>query len=350
MPAYALPGTEVGPRRARVLGVCAVALTAVLLLAWRMAPEERASDEIRIGLVTSSVGAGVESGTEVRLDGVKVGSVRSISTTGPGRKTIELTLNRSQLFGLSDALAVDYAPDNLFGITALQLRSQSGGNSLIDGATVDLTGPEAGRVRDATLAALLKSTGLLTDSVLTPDLAELLSTLSRDVGAFTPLLQAIGATTRAYVETRQLAPSFLLDQYGSALAGLPPMITGGLDVLEAAYTNQYFRDPDNLARFKEMFGGIQNQLLPVVTQTFTTARPHFAGLLPVATTVLDQIPRAVGDPARSGTQLTELLDRLARAFRDTPSGPVLDAEVRFDLVPGLAGPLSSILPAPKEGR
>ncbi|MEU4316335.1 hypothetical protein [Nocardia sp. NPDC024068] len=350
MPAYALPGTEVGPRRARVLGICAVALTAVLLLAWRVAPEGRSADEIRIGLVTSGVGAGVESGTEVRLDGVKIGSVRSISTTGPGRKTIELALTRSQLFGLSDALGVDYAPDNLFGITALQLRSHTGGTTLTDGMTVDLTGPEAGRVRDATLAALLKSTGLLTGSVLTPDLAELLSTLSRDVGAFTPLLQAIGATTRAYVETRQLAPSFLLDRYGSALAGLPPMITGGLDVLEAAYTNQYFRNPENLAEFRELFGGIQNQLLPVVTQTFTTARPYFADLLPVATTMLDQIPAAVGDPAHSGAQLTELLDRLARAFRDTPSGPVLDAEVQLDLVPGLTGPLSSILPAPKEGR
>ncbi|MGV9633200.1 hypothetical protein ACWDO0_03365 [Nocardia rhamnosiphila] len=350
MPAYALPGSEVGPRRARILGVCAVLLTAVLLLAWRAVPEDRAADEIRIGLVTSGVGAGVESGTEVRLDGVKVGSVRSIGTHGPGRKIVELTLNRSQLFGLSDALGVDYAPDNLFGITALQLRSHSGGAPLTDGATVDLTGPEAGRVRDATLAALLKSTGLLTDSVLTPDLAELLSTLSRDVGAFTPLLQAIGATTRAYVETRQLAPSVLLDRYGSALAGLPPMITGGLDVLEAAYTNQYFRDPENLAKFKEMFGGIQDQLLPVVTQTFTTARPHFADLLPVVTTILDRVPPTVGDPARSGAQLTELLDRLTRAFHDTPEGPALDAAVELDIVPGLAGPLSSLLPAPKEGR
>ncbi|MFC8047495.1 MlaD family protein [Nocardia sp. NPDC057353] len=343
MPAYSLSGTEVGPRRARTIGLCTVALAAVLLLAWRVVPEGRPADEIRVELVTGAVGAGVEPGTDVRLDGVRVGSVRAIDTAGPGRKTVELALSGSRLFGLTDALSVEYAPDNLFGITALQLRANPGGTALADGTTVDLTGPEASRVRDATLAALLKSTGLLTDSVLTPELAELLGTLSRDVGAFTPLLQAIGATVRAYVETRELPPSVLLAQFGSALAGVPPMITGGLDVLDAAYSNQYFRTPENLARFKEMFGGIDTRLLPVVTQTFTTARPHFEGLLPIATTVLDQIPRTVGDPDRTGAQLTELLDRLARAFRETPDGPVLTAEVELDVVPGLAGPLAAIV-------
>lgn len=343
MPAYTLSGTEVGPARARAIGLGAVALAAVLLLGWQLIPERRAADEIRVGLVTGAVGAGVEAGTDVRLDGVRIGSVLAIDTAGPGRKTVELALSGSQLFGLTDALSVEYAPDNLFGITALHLRSHPGGSALTDGATVDLTGPEASRVRDATLAALLKSTGMLTDSVLTPELARLIGTLSRDVGAFTPLLQAVGATVRAYVETRELPPSLLLARYGSALAGLPPMLTGGLDVLNAAYSNQYFRTPENLARFTEMFGGIDHQLLPVVTQTFTTARPHFEGLLPIATTVLNQIPRALGDPDATGARLTELLDRLERAFRAGPDGPVLTAEVELDVVPGLAGPLAALV-------
>ncbi|WP_157171922.1 hypothetical protein [Nocardia higoensis] len=348
MPAYLLSGADVGPRRARIIGVCAVFATMAACLGWRAYPESRPLDEIRVELLTTRVGVGVESGTDVRLDGVRIGSVVSITAPEPGRKSIELALTRSQLFGLTDTVAVDYAPGNLFGITTLQLHSRPGGAELTDGATVDLTDPAAGRVRDATLSALLASTGLLTDQVLTPQLADLLSTLSRDVGAFTPLLQAIGATARAYVETRQHPPSFLLRQYGSALAGLPPMLTGGLDLLEAAYRNEYFAEPENMARFREMFDGIQYQLLPEVTRTFTTAEQYFAALLPIATTIFDRVPDAVGDPEVAAERLTEVLDRLGRTVRDTPQGPAVGVAVELDTVPGLATPLAAILTAPGE--
>src|SRR5690606_31334266 len=248
MPAYLLSGAEVGPRRARVIGLCAVLAALAACFAWRVYPESPPAHEIRVELVTGRVGVGVEAGTDVRLDGVRIGSVVSITAAEPGRKSIELALDSTQLFGLTDAVALDYAPGNLFGITTLQLRSRPGGAELTDGATIDLTeAPD--RVRDATLSSLLTSTGLLTDRVLTPRLAERLGTVSRDIGAFTPLFEAIGATARAYVETRQLPPSFLLRQYGSALAGLPPMLTGGLDLLEAAYRNEYFSEPENMARF-----------------------------------------------------------------------------------------------------
>lgn len=343
MPAYALPGTEVGPRRARVLGTLALVLALVGVLVWRVVPDSVPADEIRVALLVGEVGAGVGEGTDVRLDGVRVGSVSAIDSAGRSGQRIELTLNGSELFGLTNALRVDYAPGNLFGISAIELHSAAGGAVLADGSTVDLTEREADRVHDATLAALLKSTGQLTDEVLTPKLVELLGTVSRDLTAFTPLLEAIGATARSYAETRQLPPSLLFEQFGSALTGLPPMLTGALTLLYAEYTNKYLAVPDQLQRFSEMFAGIQYELLPTVTELLTTSERYFGEILPMISLVLDRLAASVSTPERSAQQLSELLTRLDTAFRDTPDGPVLTARIELDVVPGLAGPLAAML-------
>ncbi|WP_063012823.1 MlaD family protein [Nocardia nova] len=343
MPPYALPGTEVGPRRARILGIGAVALAAVLVVGWRLLPDSRPADEMRVDLVTAQVGEGVGAGTDVRLDGVRVGSVASVAMAGTGRQRIGLTLRRSQLFGLTDALTVDYAPGNLFGITALQLNPNSGGTRLRDGSTVDLSDRDADRVRDATLAALLESTGRLTDDVLTAKLTEVLRTTSHDISAFTPLLQAIGTTARSFTETQQLPPSMVLGQFGSALHGVPALLAGAAELLHADLTNQQLATKENVDRFSEMFNRVQNEMLPVATETLYTAQRNFGGLLPIAVTMLDQVAGSVSDPRRSESELRELLDRLGAGFHDSPSGPVLNARVDLTTVPGLATPLAALL-------
>ncbi|MEV5651057.1 MlaD family protein [Nocardia sp. NPDC052254] len=350
MPAYALPGTEVGPRRARVLGIGAVVIAALIIVVWQLIPDSRPADDIRVTLLTTHVGAGVAAGTDVRLDGVRVGSVDSVAIAGAGRQRIGLDLRRSQLFGLTDALTVDYAPGNLFGITTLQLNSMTGGAALHDGATVDLSSRDADRVRDATLTALLESTGQLTGDVLTPKLTELLRKTSHDISAFTPLLQAIGTTARSFTETQQLPPSVLLTQFGSGLAGVPGLLAGAAELLHSDLTNQQLRTRQDLTQFSEMFAGVQEQMLPVATTTLYTAQRYFEGFLPIASAFLDVVGGSVGAPQRSDAELGELLTRLGTGFHDSPSGPVLNARVDLDVVPGLAGPLSALLAHQPWGR
>ncbi|WP_067814536.1 MlaD family protein [Nocardia inohanensis] len=341
MPEYALSGTEVGPRRARILGACALAVVTLFTLGARILPDSAPADRITVVLLVGQVGEGVGAGTDVRLDGVRVGAVRGIDFAGQGRRKLELSLLRSQLFGLSDSLAVDFAPANLFGVSAIELHTGTGGAALSDGSVVDLTGAGADRLRDATLAALLNSTGELTRGVLTPQLAQLLSKFARDLDAFTPLLQAIGTTARSYADTRELPPSVLFERSGAALAGVAPMLTGSLTLLYASYNNGYLRDEEHIAKFAQLWPGVQNELLPVVTQLFGTAEPYFSGLLPIVTVVLDRVTGSVSDPVRSAGELRELLRRLDAAFRAGPDGPVLRTQVELDPVPGLSAPLAA---------
>ncbi|MFR9749842.1 MlaD family protein [Nocardia sp. 004] len=343
MPAYTLPGTEVGPRRARILGTGVLVVAILIAVIWRFVPDSAAAERIGIALVVSYVGEGIGPGTEIRLDGVRVGTVDTIDFAGRDRRRLTLSLDRSQLFGLTTGLKVDYVPGNLFGVSALELHPDTGGDTLVDGATIDLTGQNSSRVRDATLASLVNSTGDLTAQVLTPQLAQLLNTSARDLDAFTPLLQAIGTTVRAYTETRQMPPSQLFDSFGTALSGIPPMLTGALTLLYASYDNGYLREDAHIQKFAQLWPNVQNQLLPALTQLFGTAEPYFSELLPIATVVLDRISGSVSDLMGSNGQLRDLLDRLDAAFRDGPSGPVLHTRVELDLVPGSTIPLAGVV-------
>nr|WP_232541858.1 MlaD family protein [Nocardia bovistercoris] len=293
-------------------------------------------------MVTERIGAGVETGTDVRVDGVRVGAVAAITVDARGHQRIELGLDGSEVADLTDALGVDYAPSNLFGITALQLRSGAGGAPLRRDTVIDLTS-DSTRVRDATLSTLLHSTGQLTDEVLTPALTDLLDRTARDLDAFMPLLEAIAVTARAVSETRQAPTSVLLDRFGAALAGMPPMLTGGMGVLYSVYTNDYFEDPEQLIRYRDTFSAVQTQLLPSVTRLLGTAGSQFATSLPVLTVLFDAIASSVGTPERSFQELGELLDRLDAAFRDTPTGPALAVRAELDLAPGLAIPLRALV-------
>ncbi|WP_280269005.1 MlaD family protein [Nocardia wallacei] len=349
MPAYILPGTEVGPRRARIIGVVAIVCAVVAALVWRGFPDSEPAGQIEISLITAQVGEGVAPGTDVRLDGVRVGSVSSIDGLGPGRQRIGLSLRDSQVVGLTEGLSVDYATGNLFGISAVDLHPGGGGAKLTGGSVIDLTGRNADRLKDATLSTLLESTGGLTADVLTPKLAALLATAARDVRALSPILQAIGTTVRSFTDTRLLPTALLLDRFGSTLEGVPAALTGGLTVVHSVYTNQYLSTPEHMTRYGRLFAEIQNQLLPTATRTAYTGQHYFSGLMPMTTAILDRLSASVGTPQRSADQLGDLLERLGAAFHDTPNGPMLNASVDLEVVPALAAPLSTMLglhPAP----
>ncbi|MEV6071396.1 mammalian cell entry protein [Nocardia sp. NPDC052001] len=335
MPAFGMPGVTASPTGARRAGVIATAVAVALLAGWRIAPFGPDPDTMSVTLLTDKVGAGIESGVDVRLDGVKVGTVSGIANAGTGRQRINLQLTRSQLFGLTDNLSIAYAPGNLFGISELTLRTGTGGRRLDDAAVVDLTGAEAGRVVDATISTLLQSLGQLTTQVLTPRLATVLSQISGDLKAFTPLLQTIVATAQQVADTQRLPSSFLLQQYGSTLSGLPYTTDGLLRVLDAFYNAPDLKSDADREKFDASVVLVRDHIDAALPTLLNTARPYFNGY----TDALAPVLTAFAHAAPPAAEVTELLDRLRAAMPDTPDGPVLRLDVALRGVPGLAVPL-----------
>lgn len=341
-----MPGVDATARNARLVGIGVVGIVAVLFAAWHLVPRGDDPNDVSVILLTEQVGEGVGSGSDVRFDGVKVGAVASIESAGSRRQQVELALDKSQLFDLTDALSIDYAPGNLFGISEIELNAGPGGRSLQDRSVVDLTGPAADRARDATMSTLLRSVGQLTTDVFSPQMVSVMNTVANDTKAFTPLFQTIVTTVESIADTQKLPPSFLFDQVGSSLAGVPPTLDGALHLLLTAYENEYMKSDTNRAKFDASFAMLQNQLLPAAARTLGSAHANLAGYVDLLTPILRMLAGTVPTPERSGRELGILLDRIDKTLRPTDNGPVLAVDVDLSGVPGLAAPLRAAVSAP----
>lgn len=342
MPAYGIPGVAIDRRRTRILGVLAVAVTALVAAGIRLAPADEGADTLAVTLLAEKVGTGIESGAAVRLDGVQVGRIESIEPARFGQR-ITLRLDSSQLFGLTDALSLDYAPGNLFGIGEMNLHPGEGGTALHDAQIVDLTGDQVRRAKDATISTFLGSMGRLTNDVLTPQLTSVLNKIATDTRAFTPLLQAIIVTLQGYTETRQLPADQLFTQWGSTLDGLPATTQGLIDLLSAPFDNRYLAQPGKVAKFDANLEMIYDKLFGGLTHTLDAGAAHYTGLTGILAPMLAALANTVPAPDASAADLRALLARVGAAMPDTPDGPVLRLSVDLRGVPALAVPLSALL-------
>ncbi|WP_162958563.1 MlaD family protein [Nocardia yunnanensis] len=317
------------------------------VFAWRGFATHRDDGLMRIQLRTSHTGEGINSGANVRLNGVQVGRITGVDSTPGGTQLITLAVDRSQLFGLSDSMRVDFAPANLFGISEIVLVRGQGGTALHDGSIVDLTA--AGRVNDVTMGSLLRSLSQTSLTVLTPQLTEVLNEFGSDIKAFTPLIEAMVGVSRAVADTQRYPSSFLIEQYASFFRGVASFSDGFVKLISEIYHIDVLRN--DRARFDIGVSLVADQLFPELSQLFRTANGALGGYSSSLAVLLGQLARTVPDPDRSHADLSELIDRLDRTFRPTPDGPQVGLDIVVRGMPGIAVPLlGGALPASMGGH
>ncbi len=333
MPNYAVPGVDTGRRRSYLVGLLALALAAALIGSWiggRSVPDD---NRIRIRLYANQIGEGIVSGTTVRLDGVPVGEVETVAAADRDRRLLVLDLDRGQTSGLTDALAVDYAPENLFGISAVALHARPGGAALRDDADIDVSD----RIDDVTMSTLLRRLTDVSTRVLTPTLTELLGRVSTDLEAFGPFLQAVVASSRAIADTQRYEPSYLLDQYAGFFGGLGEFSSSTFTLLDSVLGIEVFRNDH--AKYDATISLISDEAYPALAGVYSAGAPYNKPLIDMVAPLLAALTRSLPAPANARAELSELIDRLNLSFSDTGGGPALDVAVTLRGVPGVAVPL-----------
>ncbi|MVU77208.1 mammalian cell entry protein [Nocardia sp. ET3-3] len=318
---HSIPGVRIGRGRSLASGVITVLLTAATALAWHAAGERDAGTHLRIQLRTEQIGAGIATGTTVRFDDVAIGRIAEVRPIEQGRQLLTLDLDPAQTAGLTDALRVDYAPENLFSVSAVALRTAPGGTPLRDGQVIDL----AGRVNDVTMGALLRSLTQTATDVLTPKLTELLTQADTDLRAFTPVLQAVVSISRVVADTQQYPSSYLLARYAGFFAGFGSFTSATFKLAKAILDIPVFQqDRDRYNRSIEM---LRTGVLEGLATTVDTVHQSFGDFTDPLAPTLQALANTVPDPQLSHSQLTETLDRLDRMFTDTPDGPALNVTI-----------------------
>ncbi|MFB7722516.1 MlaD family protein [Nocardia sp. NPDC056100] len=321
MPNYAIPGVRIGRGPSRLLGVLTVLLVVAAVLGWNALQDRATGERLSIQLRTEQIGEGIATGTPVRFDGVAVGRVTAVKAAEQGRQLLTLELDPGQTASLTDALGVDYAPENLFGISAVALRGAPGGAPLRDGQVIDL----ADRVNDVTMGALLRSLTQTSTEVLTPQLTQLLTQVNSDLRAFSPVLRAVVELSRAVADTQQYPSSFLLDQYAGFLTGFGSFTSATFKLAKAILDIQIFQQDRD--RYDASITMLREGVLKGLATTFGTVHDSLGGFTDPLAPVVQALADTVPDPATSHAQLTETIDRLHRMFADSPDGPVLNVAV-----------------------
>ena len=330
MPIYGMPGVSTSRRTSMIVGIITVVLVLVACLVWRAIASAPDDSSIHVQLRTKVTGDGVSDGTGVRLNGTQVGKVIAVDGSPDGTRVITLGLDRTALIGLTDRLRIEYAPANLFGISEVVLHRGEGGTPLADGAEVDLTGDE--RVRDATMGTMLRTLSATTMTVLTPQLTDVLNKISTDFDAFAPFVEALVSVSRAVADSQQYPSSFLIQQYASFFNGAAQFGSGFVELIDRIYHIDVLRN--DRERFDIGVSLVVDQLFPLIRDVLGTARGSLSGYADSLAGVLGQLAQTVPRPNQSHAELTELIDRLDRTFRPTPTGPQVDAELLLRGLPG----------------
>ncbi|MFE3546859.1 MlaD family protein [Nocardia sp. NPDC059177] len=337
MPNYGMPGVAADRRTSRRTGGIILAVIAAVVLATVGYNQLATEDGLRIALHTEHLGDGISAGSQVRVDGVTVGEVAEVAPGERGTQQISLLLDADRLHGLDDSLAVDYAPTNLFGIAELELRRGTGGAPLREGAVLDLTGDNAGRVYDATMSAILRSLSQVGMTVTSPQMATVISQLAADFKAFTPLVQALITVAKTIADNQDVAPSELFGKLGPAFDG-GGQFAGAtmqvIDTLSEIKVTQVDKD-----RYDIGVGVVGGSILPALSTTLTTAGGHFAETTDMLAPMLAALAQMSPTPTRTGADLRALLTNLLAAMPAGPDGPVLNLDVELSGVPALAVPL-----------
>lgn len=332
-----MPGVAADRRTSRLTGAVILGIIAAVVLATVVYNNVKTEDGLRIALHTEHLGDGISAGSQVRIDGVTVGEVAEVAPGERGTQQISLLLDAERLHGIDDSLAVDYAPTNLFGIAELELRRGTGGAPLREGAVLDLTGANSGRVYDATMSAILRSLSQVGMTVTSPQMATVVSQLAADFKAFTPLVQALITVAKTIADNQDVSPSELFGRLGPAFAG------GGefagatmqvIDTLSEIKVTQVDKD-----RYDIGVGVIGGSILPALTTTVNTAGGHFAETTDMLAPMLYALAQMSPNPAQTGADLRALLTNLLGAMPVGPEGPVLNLDVELAGVPALAVPL-----------
>ncbi|SHU39839.1 virulence factor Mce family protein [Mycobacteroides abscessus subsp. abscessus] len=304
-----LRGTEDHQRRVMMCTGAAIAATAVLTYGvvslW---PVPEPDDTTKFVLTTPIVGEGIAVDAKVLLRGVAVGTVTALDHHG-GLTEVGIRLSRSDTRGLTDSFKYDFRPANTFGVSALSLDPQEGGNAIADGQHIDRA-PEI----NATMAQVLTGTVNFANKVLTDKLAALIGRSVDYTNALAPLLETGFALTSLIAQTQQEVPATLLARANQILEPLPVLADTVFTSVHGLRSRTSVNDPiENPGPLLGTIEGVGSSLLGKVGDVFGKYQRELGPTVEIAKSFADAVTSMI-QRSRGSVRLDKLLAGLTEVY------------------------------------
>ena len=327
-------------------GVFAVVVAVIVASVVWIYPLFRPDDSVKLTIDTPSVGPAVAAGTKVIMHGAEIGEVDEVAKTPSGDLRMSLSLRPEDIVGLTDRFDLDFRPANYFGITAVNLVNNPGGNEIRSGAEFQRT-----PTGDFTMSTMIEKGSIVVDGTLTDTMISTLDKMIRYADGLTPLIETGVTVADRIAQTQQQIPSELLTRMNDIVAVMPDFAHEALQMVLEVYNTKFnvpqadgTRVPDE-DRFSQADHGLDlaaNQLFGLAGALL---KSHDAELVPVVgliQEITDALPGLLA--ADSPAKIAALVDRYDSVFTDNGSGKTLNLDVRLDTMPSIAGALQGINP------
>lgn len=340
-----LRGTDL--QQARTVNIVALVVIVVVAVAFVVMVWVRPHYEKPGGLPLSVdvpyVGPGVGKGTKVILRGDVVGEVSTLRKTDDGLR-LGLVLTPDQIHGLTDSFAVDYRPQNYFGISAVNLVAKTGGGQLIPDTILNRV--PAG---DYTMSTMLEKGSLAIDGTLTTSMITTLDKVIRYTDGLTPLIQSGIVFADRVAKTQQAMPSVLLGRMDDILDVLPAFSDQAIVALYNMFDTQFnVKMPDGSRRVDDWHmdqadGGLYlaaNNLFGAAGHLLASHKNELTPDVQLVQALTDAVPHLL-DGGAALPKISGLVDRYNRAFSGAGPGRTLNLRLDLDEFPALAAPLAA---------
>lgn len=318
------PGRTASRRQLRMRGLIAVILLLCIGLVLTRYARGDFEDSFRVTVMADTIGDGLVTGADVKLNGFAIGRVAEIENSGFGHQRIELKLDRDQVGQLTDKVRARFASTTMFGSTGVELLNIGGGAPLEEGATLRIGADSTQATVTDALSKLSRIAGVLSDD----DTLELLRFLTAETqGVGTTISALLGAARMLRDGQRGSLRKYLAvgAEMSSGVAEVTPLVVGG--VVDLIAQAEFFGSEANRTKVNTAISGLNERLLRDGGDVLAAHQQELVDVVDVAMDLVIPIGMSLGTIAPAYGRLPGLIANIRGAFPEVAGRPQLQLEL-----------------------
>ncbi|MEV6768516.1 MlaD family protein [Nocardia sp. NPDC051030] len=277
--------------------------------------------QFTLNVEAEQVGEGIVEGADVKMDGLRIGTIAKVESRGAQQQFLQLTVQPEDAKFLADNMQARFVSSNTLGMTALELFYLGPrGKALADGATITL--PKDSKT--VTVTSVIRMVGDQLGKIDTGPVGRIGKVLSFEGSA-----EGIGKMIATAIDIGRMK----VGNGDMLVAGDPrPGLQQGADFSAdlsstARDALQLFRDQAARISFLTDRHEDLEAIVSVVAKVIGDAiyifpQPGFASLLDALLSIVTPISSVTGGLTSFYNRIPMLLDRIDKAFVANPDGSV----------------------------
>lgn len=338
MPLYNDPSGR-DPSRRQFAYIGSAVFTVVVLVGYVIGRWTTGGFEERFVLTLTSdrVGDGLQSGTDVRYRGLRIGKVDDVLVRPDGKQYVRLDLDPAQAHALTTDVVPVYTASSMFTSTDIEfVPGASRGLALKSGQTLGVRTD----MSFGTLTSVLNRAGKLTGTLGDPEVVNALLKLTNDSDPYIRLLKETFPIAASMSRDQKIPLTKFLTDTSDFVEAIRPVISPIVGIINKALdTSGYVDDPERLRTTNDAILKLSKLVVLPIGNMLADNNDALAKVITLALDLATPLVVSIASLPRAYDQLTAALRGTSDAFSKGTDGRTrLNVELILSHAPQVAVP------------